>query len=197
MKLKFIAQKKPIDVEIYEFEGTQDIETKEGLAYSVSGKTHYIVRGIQGELWPLDKGIFNQTYDIKEKTIRTFHTWQTVKPHQLPKWIRNRGHGKHNLRRFNYKVCKHCGIISNVAYYGGYMEYIHEINYNNRKHEYWYKEDGVIKTYYKAGDVICERSKYLFDETGEILKKVGLNKDHRLNPLSSKEIKKERDEEFK
>ena len=58
------ARKKPIEVEFREVIGNLEIiATLEGELYARKGK-HYIMRGVKGELYPIDKGIFEKTYDV-------------------------------------------------------------------------------------------------------------------------------------
>lgn len=66
MNIKFIAKKKPIPVKVYEFDGHKDVETIEGIAYNISGETHYVVEGAFGDQWPIEKEIFHKTYEIVE-----------------------------------------------------------------------------------------------------------------------------------
>jgi len=76
----FKARKKPIIVHVREVEPKQDIflpkeqrwakgeiiETKEGQLIAISGR-NYIIEGVQGEVYPIDKEIFHQTYEILEE----------------------------------------------------------------------------------------------------------------------------------
>jgi len=39
------------------------IETLEGILYAVKGRD-FVIRGVKGELYPIEKGIFKETYDI-------------------------------------------------------------------------------------------------------------------------------------
>jgi hypothetical protein len=43
----------------------EKIETKEGILYAVCGRD-YVIKGIQGELYPIDKNIFAETYEVKD-----------------------------------------------------------------------------------------------------------------------------------
>ena len=55
--------KKPVMVEAYQTDEEVEIETLEGTM--TANKGDYIIKGIQGELYPCKPDIFNQTYDIK------------------------------------------------------------------------------------------------------------------------------------
>lgn len=65
------ARKKPVIVEFREVEpnswgGVEEISTKEGVLWAHEGKD-YIIRGVEGELYPIDKAIFNKTYEVIEE----------------------------------------------------------------------------------------------------------------------------------
>ena len=58
------ARKKPVVVEFREvWSGGESIETREGIlkAYPVSD---FIIRGVEGEEYPIKKDIFFKTYDV-------------------------------------------------------------------------------------------------------------------------------------
>jgi len=65
------ARKKPVVVEFREVDGaTELINTREGALVAELGK-HYIIRGIEGEHYPIEIEVFKKTYDIVtgEETI--------------------------------------------------------------------------------------------------------------------------------
>jgi len=58
------ARKKPVIVEFREVSGEEeDIKTLEGFLTAKRGK-HYVIKGMKGELYPIEKRIFEQTYDV-------------------------------------------------------------------------------------------------------------------------------------
>lgn len=60
------ARKKPIIVEFREVEGEKEtIETREGMLVAHRGKD-YIIRGVEGEIYPIAKTIFEKTYEVIE-----------------------------------------------------------------------------------------------------------------------------------
>lgn len=60
------ARKKPVVVEFREIEGERElVYTKEGVLYAF--KRHYIIRGVNGELYPIDKKIFAETYEVLDE----------------------------------------------------------------------------------------------------------------------------------
>jgi len=60
------CRKKPIIVEFREVEGEEEIiKTKEGDLMAHKNKS-FIIRGAKGELYPIDKKIFYETYEILE-----------------------------------------------------------------------------------------------------------------------------------
>ena len=86
--MKLIAKKKPVEVEVIQYKGINSlteiivwcgskakyrrvkqqlfIETLEGTLEAKLGD--YIVKGVKGEFYPVEKSIFEETYDIvKEK----------------------------------------------------------------------------------------------------------------------------------
>jgi len=61
------ARKKPVVVEFREVEGSfETIITKEGTLTAVGGRD-YIIRGVGGEVYPIDKEIFRKTYEVIEE----------------------------------------------------------------------------------------------------------------------------------
>lgn len=60
------ARKKPLIVAYREVEGDEEkIITREGTLIAKKGHD-FIIRGFEGELYPIDKQIFYKTYDIIE-----------------------------------------------------------------------------------------------------------------------------------
>jgi len=68
------ARKKPVEVFVREVEPKENfstkkgsvgetIETKNGKVIAICGRD-FIIKGINGELYPIDKKIFYKTYDI-------------------------------------------------------------------------------------------------------------------------------------
>jgi len=58
------ARKKPVVIEFREVRGGMEtIQTREGVLEAV-WKRHYIIRGVEGELYPIERGVFEQTYEI-------------------------------------------------------------------------------------------------------------------------------------
>lgn len=63
--LKFSqAVKKPIPVKCIQIEEPFEVETMEGIMQGKAGD--WLIVGIHGEMYPIDKTIFKKTYDIKE-----------------------------------------------------------------------------------------------------------------------------------
>ena len=54
-------RKKPIEVEAYQITEKKEIQTREGTLYGYPGD--WIVTGIQGEIYPVGKEIFEATYE--------------------------------------------------------------------------------------------------------------------------------------
>jgi len=74
------ARKKPVEIEYREVEPKtlirvekpegvevwgEAIETLEGTLFAYPGE-HYIIRGVEGEVYPIRKDIFYRTYDVIE-----------------------------------------------------------------------------------------------------------------------------------
>lgn len=60
------ARKKPVEVEFREVNGDVEIiHTLEGDLEAHRSKS-FIIRGVEGEIYPIDKEIFRKTYDILE-----------------------------------------------------------------------------------------------------------------------------------
>jgi len=58
------ARKKPIEILVREVNGKEEkIKTKEGVLVAKADKD-YIIKGIEGELYPISKKIFHKTYEI-------------------------------------------------------------------------------------------------------------------------------------
>ena len=61
------AVKKPIEVEYREVEGEKErIQSREGDLLAIAGED-LIIRGIDGELYPISKDIFEETYEVLEQ----------------------------------------------------------------------------------------------------------------------------------
>ena len=68
-----IARKKPIEVRFREvvpdtLGGFEYIPTREGTICGYKGKD-YIIMGVEGELYPIKKDIFEKTYDVVESIV--------------------------------------------------------------------------------------------------------------------------------
>ncbi|RKY40689.1 MAG: hypothetical protein DRP85_08140 [Candidatus Makaraimicrobium thalassicum] len=59
------ARKKPVTVEFREVIGEEQIRTREGVLIAKQGED-YIIRGVDGELYPIKKSIFHRTYEVVE-----------------------------------------------------------------------------------------------------------------------------------
>lgn len=60
------ARKKPVPIQFREVEGEKEIiHTREGTLVAVKGKD-YIIKGIEGELYPITKTTFHKTYNVEE-----------------------------------------------------------------------------------------------------------------------------------
>lgn len=58
------ARKKPVVVEFREVEGeVETIKTREGTLKGYKN-ADYIIRGVAGEIYPIDRVIFHETYEI-------------------------------------------------------------------------------------------------------------------------------------
>ena len=59
--------KKPITIQYREVDGDhENIVTVEGVTITCYSNVHYIMRGTRGELYPITKQIFKETYDAEE-----------------------------------------------------------------------------------------------------------------------------------
>ena len=58
-----IPEKEIFDPDKKVMVSVEKIETREGALYAFCGRD-YVIKGIQGELYPIDKKIFAETYDI-------------------------------------------------------------------------------------------------------------------------------------
>lgn len=59
------ARKKPVIIEFREANGIESIKTREGTLRAYQGKD-FIIKGIDGELYPIKKDIFYKTYEVLE-----------------------------------------------------------------------------------------------------------------------------------
>jgi len=58
------ARKKPVIVEFREVNGKVElIKTREGELFAIADQD-YIIRGVEGEIYPIKKEIFDKTYEI-------------------------------------------------------------------------------------------------------------------------------------
>ena len=86
--------KKPVMVEAYQTDEEVEIETLEGTM--TANKGDYIIKGIQGELYPCKPDIFNQTYDIKldgdidlTGEVRQYHHKKKLENHKWDDRVTN------------------------------------------------------------------------------------------------------------
>lgn len=56
------CRKKPVVVEFRPAEPGERVETREGVLRAVHGD--YIIRGVQGEVYPIGREIFEATYEV-------------------------------------------------------------------------------------------------------------------------------------
>lgn len=56
------AIKKPIPIRVHQVDEDFSVETLEGTLTAKAGD--YLVVGVRGEMYPIAKGIFEETYDI-------------------------------------------------------------------------------------------------------------------------------------
>jgi hypothetical protein len=63
------ARKKPVEVEYREVDGdVETIDTREGTLTATAGED-YIMRGVDGEIYPISQDIFEKTYERVEKAF--------------------------------------------------------------------------------------------------------------------------------
>ena len=61
------CRKKPIEVEFREVKGREEVltlESREGQPLVACEDKDYIIRGVDGEIYPIKKSIFHKTFDI-------------------------------------------------------------------------------------------------------------------------------------
>ena len=65
------CRKKPIIVHFREVEGDKEeiftLENREGESLIANKEADYVMKGIDGELYPIKKDLFHRTYDIIEE----------------------------------------------------------------------------------------------------------------------------------
>ena len=109
------ARKKPVEVEFREVEPISDfswsygrkigdifgetVSTLEGSMMAVTGRD-YIIRGVKGELYPIKKDIFNETYDILYSSLEVCPTCR--KELNIP---------KSRIALNDFIRCKRCGEL--------------------------------------------------------------------------------------
>lgn len=59
------ARKKPITVQFREVNGIEKIHTREGTLRAYQDRD-FIIKGIDGEIYPIKKSIFERTYEVIE-----------------------------------------------------------------------------------------------------------------------------------
>jgi hypothetical protein len=63
------ARKKPVEVDFREVRGAREIvRTKNGEVLARKG-FDYVIRGVDGELYPIDRDIFDKTYEVTKPLI--------------------------------------------------------------------------------------------------------------------------------
>lgn len=66
LALACLARKKPVEVWFREPDADrEEIHTLEGTLLAIRGRD-YVICGVRGELYPIEKTIFEETYDVIE-----------------------------------------------------------------------------------------------------------------------------------
>ena len=61
------CKKKPIVVHFRELDSPLIIKNDiDGRSYTVNPETHYIIRGVKGEIYSIEKKIFHESYEVLE-----------------------------------------------------------------------------------------------------------------------------------
>ena len=79
------ARKKPIVVEFREVDGKEQIETREGVL-TANQEEDYIIRGVDGEIYPIKKSIFYRTYEVIEEDMDK-HKPKPLNLGDIPEWL--------------------------------------------------------------------------------------------------------------
>ena len=79
------ARKKPIIVEFREVDGREQIETREGVL-TANQEEDYIIRGVDGEIYPIKKSIFYCTYEVIEEDMDK-HKPKPLNLGDIPEWL--------------------------------------------------------------------------------------------------------------
>ena len=79
------ARKKPIVVEFREVDGKEQIETREGIL-TANQEEDYIIRGVDGEIYPIKKSIFYCTYEVIEEDMDK-HKPKPLNLGDIPEWL--------------------------------------------------------------------------------------------------------------
>jgi len=79
------VRKKPIVVEFREVDGKEQIETREGVL-TAKQEEDYIIRGVDGEIYPIKKSIFYRTYDVIEEDMDK-HKPKPLNLGDIPEWL--------------------------------------------------------------------------------------------------------------
>jgi hypothetical protein len=62
----FRARKVPVEVDVYgPVRSRCEIHTREGTVVAEPGD--YIIRGVEGEVYPIDADVFEQTYEVTDR----------------------------------------------------------------------------------------------------------------------------------
>jgi len=84
--------KRPVQVEAVQLPAPFTVETMEGMMEADAG--HYLLRGVEGELYPCDPGVFAQTYRTDASNV----------PKYSPNDLRSA------LREFQQNTLDHVGV---------------------------------------------------------------------------------------
>lgn len=64
-----LARKRPVIIAFREPHGTKEtIHTREGTIVAYKGKD-YVIKGVKGELYPISKEIFAETYEVIDEDL--------------------------------------------------------------------------------------------------------------------------------
>lgn len=98
----FKARKKPVVVDVREPKGkVETIKTREGTLEGYAG-ADYIIKGVKGELYPIDRVIFHETYEVLDGTEQPRAVCLVGSTH--PKWKQQYRLAEEELTKVGYVV---------------------------------------------------------------------------------------------
>ena len=108
------ARKKPIVVEFREVDGKEQIETREGVL-TAKQEEDYIIRGVDGEIYPIKKSIFYRTYEVIEEDMDK-HKPKPLNLGDIPEWLEEQIEKRSDLIKYEKIDASNLPLLKEIVF---------------------------------------------------------------------------------